>query len=110
MPFSPEGFPKRVEGKDNLIQHYAAWPEISGQANFTDKLVFYPMQNATMVYAEWWGDVHIISTGRQYEQRYGGLFHVVDGKIELFREYYDPIVFQDAFGLDRDQTSDAWGK
>lgn len=100
MPFSPQGFPKRIEGKANLIQHYAPWSDISGKASFTDRLVFYPMQDATMVYAEWYGDVEIIPTGRQYQQRYGGLFHVVDGKIELFREYYDPIVFKYAFGLD----------
>ncbi len=100
MPFSPEGFPKRVEGKANLIEHYAAWPETSGEADFTNNLVFYPLQDATMVFAEWRGDVEIIPTNRQYQQRYGGLFHVVDGKIELFREYYDPIVFQYAFGLD----------
>jgi len=100
MPYSPEGFPKRVEGKDNLTEHYAAWPEISGKANFTEHLVFYPMQDSTMVFAEWRGDVEIIPTARNYNQRYGGLFHVVNGKIELFREYYDPIVFKYAFGLD----------
>ena len=99
MPFSPEGFPKRVEGKADLIQHYAEWPEISGQANFTDNLIFHPMQDSTMVFAEWQGNVEIIPTGRNYNQRYGGLFHVVDGKIKLFREYYNPIVFQYAFGL-----------
>ncbi|MEM7759131.1 MAG: nuclear transport factor 2 family protein [Cyanobacteria bacterium P01_A01_bin.40] len=100
MPFSPDGFPKRVEGKANLIKHYAAWPETSGKANFTDRLVFYPLQDSTMVYAEWRGDVEIIPTRRQYQQTYGGLFRVVDGKIELFREYYDPIAFRYAFGLD----------
>lgn len=100
MPFSPQGFPKRVEGLANLIKHYSAWPEISGQANFTNQLIFHPMQDATMVFAEWRGNVEIIPTKRTYKQRYGGLFHVVDGKIELFREYYDPIVFKDAFGLD----------
>ncbi|MGL5793349.1 MAG: nuclear transport factor 2 family protein, partial [Waterburya sp.] len=101
MPFSPDGFPKRVEGKANLIKNYAAWPETSGKANFTNDLVFYPMQDSTMVFAEWRGEVEIIPTGRNYNQRYGGLFHVVDGKIELFREYYDPIVFKYAFGLDK---------
>lgn len=110
MPFSPDGFPKRVEGKPNLIKHYAAWPETSGKANFTDELVFYPMQDSTMVFAEWRGDVDIIPTGRKYNQRYGGLFHVVDGKIELFREYYDPIVFKNAFGLNGDKKSNALGK
>ena len=110
MPFSPEGFPKRVEGKDNLIKHYAAWPETSDKANFTKHLVFYPMQDSTMVFAEWRGDVDIIPTGRKYKQRYGGLFHVVNGKMELFREYYDPIVFKNAFGLNGDKKSNALGK
>ena len=67
MPFSPEGFPKRVAGLANLIEHYAAWPEISGRANFTNNLVFYPMQDSTMVFAEWQGNVEIIPTGRQYK-------------------------------------------
>ncbi|MEM8604668.1 MAG: nuclear transport factor 2 family protein [Cyanobacteria bacterium P01_H01_bin.121] len=104
MPFSPEGFPKRVEGRENLIQHYAAWPEISGSANFTDELVFYPMADPTLVFAEWRGVVDIIPTGRRYEQRYGGLFRIVDGQIQLFREYYDPIVFRTAFGLDENDA------
>ncbi|MEM9979761.1 MAG: nuclear transport factor 2 family protein [Cyanobacteria bacterium P01_D01_bin.2] len=106
MPFSPEGFPKRVEGRDNLIQHYAAWPEISGNASFTDELVFYPMADPTMVFAEWRGVVDILPTGRLYEQQYGGLFQVVDGQIQLFREYYDPIVFSVAFDLDENNPSE----
>ncbi|PSN13800.1 hypothetical protein C7293_14370 [filamentous cyanobacterium CCT1] len=99
MPYAPEGFPRRVEGRDNLIQHYGAWPEVSGEANFTDELVFYPMEDPTMVFAEWHGVVEIIPTERIYDQRYGGLFRVVDGKIVLFREYFNPIVFVEAFGL-----------
>ena len=67
MPFSPEGFPKRVEGRENLIQHYAAWPEISGSANFTDELVRYPMTDPNLVLAEWCGVIDIIRTGRRYE-------------------------------------------
>ena len=89
-PFSPEEFPKRVEGRDNLMQHYTAWIEISGGANFTEELVFYPMADPTMVFAEWRGVVEIIPTRRLYEQHYGGLFHIVDGKIILFRKYFNP--------------------
>ncbi|MEL6327734.1 MAG: hypothetical protein AAFQ61_12625, partial [Cyanobacteria bacterium J06626_23] len=66
------------------------------------ELVFYPMQDPTMVFAEWRGTVEVIPTGRLYEQRYSGLFKVVDGRIQLFREYYDPIVFAEAFGLNTD--------
>ena len=100
MPYSPEGFPKRVNGKDNLIAHYAAWPENSGDADFTSQLVFYPMQNPEMVFAEFKGDVDVIPTGRKYKQHYGGLFHVENGKIKLFREYFGPEPFKYAFGLD----------
>lgn len=100
MPYSPEGHPKRVVGKANLIKLYSGWPENAGAADFTSQLVFYPMQNPQMVFAEFKGDVAIVPTGRQYEQSYAGLFHVVDEKITLFREYYDPAPFAWAFGLE----------
>ena len=100
MPYAPEGFPKRVNGKGNLIAHYAAWPENSGEADFTSQLVLYPMQNPEIVFAEFKGDVDIIPTGRKYEQHYGGLFYVENGKIKLFREYFGPESFKYAFGLD----------
>ena len=99
MPYAPEGFPKRVNGRDNLIKHYTVWPENSGDADFTSQLVFYPMQNPEMV-VEFKGDVDIIPTRRKYRQHYGGLFHVENGKIKLFREYFDPKPFKYAFGLD----------
>lgn len=105
MPYAPEGFPRRVEGRDNLIQHYAEWPQVSGAANFTDELVFYPMEDPTMVFAEWQGRVEIIPTGRIYEQRYGGVFQVEDNQIVLFREYFNPIVFVEAFGLEVGEES-----
>ncbi|MFC4700359.1 nuclear transport factor 2 family protein [Glaciecola siphonariae] len=100
MPFSPEGFPKRVVGKQNLLSHYKAWPEISCEnSDFTRNLVFYDMLDPETVLVEYDGSVDILSTGKHYQQRYAGLFHVIDGKIELFREYYDPIIFKEAFDL-----------
>ena len=100
MPFSPEGHPKRVVGKANLVSLYSGWPDNTGIADFTAHLVFYPMQDPEMVFVEFKGDVEVLPTGRQYQQDYGGLFHVVDGRIKLFREYYDPARFIWAFGLD----------
>ena len=100
MPYSPKGHPKRVVGKENLVNLYSGWPENSGESDFTSELVFYPMQDPETIFVEFKGDVEIIPTGRQYQQTYGGLFHVVDGKIKLFREYYDPAPFAWAFGLD----------
>lgn len=100
MPFAPDGFPRRVVGKENLLKHYSGWPENSGEADFTSELRFYPMQDPNMVFAEWKGDVDIVPTKRKYLQHYGGLFHVENGQITLFREYFDPAPFRYAFGLD----------
>lgn len=99
MPYSPEGFPKRVSGKENIKQHYRDWPKNSGKADFTSQLVFYPMQDPEMMFVEFKGDVDIIPTNRKYKQHYGGLFHVENGKIKLFREYFNPAPFSYAFGL-----------
>ena len=99
MPYSPGDFPKRVSGKSNIEAHFAGWPENSGQADFTSEMIFYPMQDPEIVFVEFKGDAEILSTGRNYKQQYGGLFHVEKGKIKLFREYYDPAPFKYAFGL-----------
>ncbi|MFN3213762.1 MAG: nuclear transport factor 2 family protein [Henriciella sp.] len=101
MPYVPSNFPSRVTGKEALIAQYAAWPEVSGAANFTDHLVFYPMQDPRTIFVEYRGEVDIIPTGETYRQTYGGLFHVDEGKITLFREYFDPREFARAFGMEQ---------
>ncbi len=100
MPYSPPGHPKRVVGREALIAVYAGWPEVSGKAEFTDGMVFYPTKDANIVAVEYKGSVEVIPTGRQYKQSYFGLFHTENGKITLFREYYEPNAFAYAFGLD----------
>lgn len=102
MPYSPPGHPKRVLGREELIKLYSGWPANTGKADLTSQLVFYPMLDPQTVFAEFKGDVEIIPTGRRYEQSYGGLFHVVNGQIKLFREYYDPAPFAWAFGLEEE--------
>jgi len=100
MPYAPEGFPERVAGREDLIKHYAAWPQNSGKADFTSQLVFHPLRDPERIFVEFKGAVEIVPTGRLYHQSYGGLFHVANGKIKLFREYFDPAPFKWAFGLD----------
>lgn len=102
MPFAPKGlgFPDRVVGKEALIRQYAGWPENAEEPDYTSELRFYTTLDPNMVIAEFRGDVMIRSTGRPYDQRYIGVFHVNEaGKIDLFREYFDPAVFVEAFDL-----------
>lgn len=97
MPFSPAGFPTKVEGRDALSQHYSGLPKAFGAMSFPD-LVLYSMSDPNWVLAEYRGEIDVLATGRPYNNHYCGLFHLRDGKIVLFREYYNPIVFTEAFG------------
>lgn len=97
MPFSPAGFPTRVEGREALQKHYSGLPEAYGAMAFPD-LVLFPMLDPNWVLAEYRGDIDVLATGRPYNNHYCGLFHLRDGKIAFFREYYNPIVLAEAFG------------
>jgi ketosteroid isomerase-like protein len=99
MPYSPEGFPKIVVGVNALRSHYENWPNISGSADFSSQIQFYELVDPQLIWVEFLGDVDVISTQRRYEQDYAALVHIHDGKIKLFREYYDPIRFKQAFGI-----------
>lgn len=97
MPYVPAGWTHQVIGKEALIAQYAGWPEIAGEVSFTDHLIFYPMQDPQTVYVEFKGEVEVLPTARTYRQTYGSLFHVENGKITLYREYFDPRAFEQAF-------------
>ena len=97
MPFSPEGFPKRVEGKKALVQHYSGLPDTFGAMAFPD-LVCHPMLDPDWVLAEYRGELDVLETRRAYNNHYCGMFHVKAGKILFFREYYNPIALTEAFG------------
>ena len=108
MPYAPSGvdFPSRVEGREALIAQYAGWPENSGKAVFTDELTFHQTSDPDVVIAEYRGITEVVPTGRTYDQRYIGVFHMdEDGKIALFREYFDPNVFVEAFGMTPDNQT-----
>jgi ketosteroid isomerase-like protein len=104
MPYVPAGFPSRVVGKEALIKQYASWPQNACKARFTDGIRFYPTQDPQIVAVEYHGVSEILKTGRTYDQRYFGMFHIEGGKITLFREYFDPNVFARAFGLNEGES------
>ncbi|WP_421899273.1 nuclear transport factor 2 family protein [Maridesulfovibrio sp.] len=100
MPFTPDQSIRRTSGKDNIIAVYKDWPQTAGKVEYLSTLVMFPMQNPEVIYVEFDGDVDILTTGRNYKQKYSCLFHVVDGKICLYRAYYNPVPFKYAFKMD----------
>jgi uncharacterized protein len=97
MPFSPPGFPTKLEGREALYKHYSNLPQAFGRIAFPD-LVIHAMLDPNWVMAEYRGEIDVLATDRPYNNHYCGLFHLQAGRITLFREYYNPLVLKEAFG------------
>ncbi|MGE4427267.1 MAG: nuclear transport factor 2 family protein [Solirubrobacteraceae bacterium] len=99
MPFAPAPVPEVVAGRV-LIGHFADWlfaavPDlrlVSFDARETadPQVILIEMQMTSPV----------TYTGRTYANTYCSLMRIVDGRVALFREYFDPTVVLDAFGVE----------
>lgn len=97
MPFAPAGFPARVEGRDALVAHYASLPDATGRMVFLDR-ADHAMLDPNVVLMEYRGEIEILPAGRDYNNIYAGLFVFdAEGRITLFREFFDPTVLTAAW-------------
>ncbi len=97
MPFAPEGFPKKLEGKAAIRRQYGGLPDAYSRMAFPDPAI-YPMLDPNLVVAEYHGEIELKSGGT-YNNRYVGIFHVNEsGKVSRYAEYFDPIVLTRSFG------------
>ena len=102
LPYAPDGVAKRTVGRQALIDNFATWPKDARNTDYTSDVVLHDTIDPRVIFAEYRGRAEIVATGRTYEQTYGSLIRVEDGKIALFREYFDPAPFAYAFDLGGD--------
>ncbi len=96
MPFAPQGFPTVLDGKAAIRRQYSGLPDAYGKMLFPT-LVIRPLVEEGWVLAEYRGEIEMLSGGT-YHNRYCGLFLIEGGEIKLFREYFNPIILEEAFG------------
>lgn len=97
-PFMPakEGLKQTFKGRDYIVFHYRTVLEKRKGPDFT----IYGLHQTTdpdVIIAEAGGVSQVPETGRIYDQRYVMIFNLRDGKIASTREYFNPLVFQNAF-------------
>lgn len=97
MPYSPEGFPKRLEGKAAIHQQYSSLPENYDSMRFVDRIV-HETSNPAVFIVEYNGIITIKATAKPYNNVYCGIFTVQNNKLVHFKEYFDPMILQAAFG------------
>jgi ketosteroid isomerase-like protein len=97
-PYAPAGYRKSVDGKAAIAEYMSAFPGRFDVKKFT---VISVVQNeaGTEGFAEVKAEATILTTGRPYNQHYVGFMRVNDdGKLLLYKDFWNPLVAIEAFG------------
>jgi ketosteroid isomerase-like protein len=97
MPYSPEGFPTRLEGKAAISHKYGALVAEYKSMRIPDR-VFHFTHDPNRIWVEYRSEIQIKATGQSYHNTYVCLFTLRDGRIIECKEYSNPIILLKAFG------------
>ena len=98
MPYAPEGFERRIVGRDNIIAFVETIPAMIDAENLHDVQLETYNSDPGEIVAEYRSDMVIKPRGAEYRNEYVSRFTVRDGQITRFAEYYDPIRLVVALG------------
>ncbi|WPB82520.1 nuclear transport factor 2 family protein [Archangium violaceum] len=91
------GLPERLEGRGAIRQYFMDTPKHFLGLTFTN-VRRYPTTELDVALAEAHGSATIAATGSTYEQDYVMLVKARNGRISLYREYWNPVPGLRAFG------------
>jgi ketosteroid isomerase-like protein len=91
------GYPRRVEGRRNIIDLYSNYDDYMA-VHGADNLRVYRAQDASVVILEYEVHGESVQTGRPYNNRFVSIITVNDNKVTHWRDYLDPIAIFDAAG------------
>ena len=94
---SVPGYPRRVEGRDNIIELYRDYGDYMALSS-ADNLRAYRDAENSVVVLEY--EVHgtSVQTGRPYNNRFISVVTIKDRKVTHWRDCLDPIAVFDAAG------------
>jgi ketosteroid isomerase-like protein len=98
MPYAPEGFERRIVGRDDIIAFVETVPSLIDAENLHDVRLETFHSDPGEIVAEYRSDMVIKPTNLSYRNEYVSRFTVRDGRITRFAEYYDPIRLVVALG------------
>ena len=98
IPFAPEWFPVRYEGREKALAFLDTVRELMDAENLHDLRLDTWATDPGQVIALYKSDTRMKATGLPYRNEYVGHFTVREGRITRFAEYLDPVRFVIAIG------------
>ncbi|BCJ56095.1 putative PhzA/B-like protein [Actinoplanes sp. NBRC 14428] len=94
FPYAPQGYPRRVAGRRDLLAHQEGFAR-TFRVEFTG-VRFHETVDPALVIAELECDGVALATGRPYRQKYISLVETRDGLISRYVDYWNPQVVAEA--------------
>ena len=91
FPYAPADFPTRLEGREAIASHARMVSQLLSIEELLDVEVLYS-QERTKVVLEFCCEGMVRATGKPYRQRYVSVITLRDGRIALYRDYWNPLV------------------
>lgn len=94
---SVPGYPRHVQGRQNIIDLYSGYDDFMAVHN-ADNLRVYRDAEASVVVLEYEVHGYSVRTGRPYNNRFVSIVTIANHKVAHWRDYLDPIAVFDTAG------------
>ncbi|TWV31229.1 nuclear transport factor 2 family protein [Streptomyces misionensis] len=94
FPFAPEGWPRRLAGKEAVAAYMRHYPDHIDLRDFPDLRIHETTDPETIV-VEMRGVGRLVETGAPYDMTYIAVVTVRDGRIAGYRDYWNPLAVLD---------------
>ncbi|MEV7770200.1 nuclear transport factor 2 family protein [Kitasatospora sp. NPDC086791] len=96
FPYPAWGLPSRMRGRAALLTQMTMFRE-QLKVEFSEP-EFYTADEAGLVIAAFTGECTLLATGGQYHQTYLSVVRFEQGRIALYRDFWDPWAVMEAAG------------
>ncbi|WAE71667.1 nuclear transport factor 2 family protein [Streptomonospora nanhaiensis] len=90
FPFAPEGWPKRLEGRDAVAAYMSRYPDHIDLHDFPELRIHLTAEPETVV-AEMRGVGRLVESGSPFDMTYIAVVTARDGLISSYRDYWNPL-------------------
>lgn len=90
FPFAPDGWPRRLEGKEAIAAYMRPYPDHIDLHDFPDLRIHQTTDPETIV-VEMRGVGRLVQTDSPFDMTYIAVVTVQDGLITSYRDYWNPL-------------------
>ncbi|MEW2051441.1 nuclear transport factor 2 family protein [Streptomyces sp. NPDC005476] len=94
FPFAPDGWPRRLEGKENIAAYMRQYPDHIDLHDFPDLRIHQTTDPQTIV-VEMRGVGRLVESDAPFDMTYIAVVTVQEGHITSYRDYWNPLAVQE---------------